>query len=433
MNRRNLKLLAFILGIFSLTPIRFVAVFSISEVLMFLFFPYLLFRIHSIIGDRKRIRWTLLLFILWIIAAFFSDFVNESSMTQFLKGGVRQIFQFNCFLFAFWIFKKENYIELFKYFSVGTVISSFLSVYYFQNLAFDSYELSERTSYGSYVYIVLIINLFYFRKYPRFVILSNFLYATGHLFAGDGSRSSFLVGFMSTFIILFSMVYTRWSFNGEQMSQKVRKQIPFLLVLIVLSGYSSKMLYEYLVLNSYMNEEAITKYEKQANSKMGFNILSGRMEPVAAALAIADAPLFGHGTSASDEAGYMIKAAEITGAPMDEIIRYYDLRRAEGTSLIPTHSHITTAWVYHGILGMLFWMYIFIIIVKFMFKYLFVYPEYSLYLIMFCIGRIWMLWFSPTQDMVTWGIFVALIVRIMDEQDTLKKQRNVTNCINKAI
>lgn len=415
--KRNL--FAFLIGLFSITTIRIVAVFTITEIILTLFLPYFLFKKESSITLRsKKTKTVLVLLSLWIIGAFISDILNQGSMFHFLKGSIRLIPWLGCFIFAFWFLKRE-YISLFKYFAVGTLFSFVLDVYIFQYITFDFYEITGRIVFYIISQLAILLSLFYFRNYPRASIIMIMLVGVSQLFAGEGNRSTFLLLFMSAFIVLVIMYYTRFNFNGELMSRAFRKNVFLIIGILIIASLGSKKIYESLVMNDFLSKKAKEKFEMQSNSEIG--LLSGRGEFISAALAIYDAPFFGHGSWALDTKNYGIKAAQIAGLPKKErdmLKSVYKRRNAAGkTPLIPCHSHLTSAWVYHGILGALFWFYIFYLLMIFLIKYLFVKPALILYMIITALGQIWMLWFSPIQGTVIWAFYIALIIRIMDEKD----------------
>ncbi len=126
-------------------------------------------------------------------------------------------------------------------------------------------------------------------------------------------------------------------------------------IFALLSGY------EFLASEGYLGEDAKEHYEQQAAGDLGL-LLGGRQEVVVSLEAISDSPIFGHGSWAKDR-----KYIDLLTERM-RMLGYMDINDEVGPSyfgdLIPTHSHITGAWVEAGILGGIFWIWILILIAR---------------------------------------------------------------------
>jgi hypothetical protein len=100
--------------------------------------------------------------------------------------------------------------------------------------------------------------------------------------------------------------------------------------------------------NGWLGLEATDKYLAQTSGDLGL-LQSGRTEQLVSIRAIADSPIIGHGSWAKDYAyvSLMIDILESKGVPY---VEYY------GGDLIPTHSHLSGAWVEAGVMGGVFWL-----------------------------------------------------------------------------
>ncbi len=101
--------------------------------------------------------------------------------------------------------------------------------------------------------------------------------------------------------------------------------------------------------NGWLGLDAMDKYLAQTSGDLSL-IGSGRTEMLASVQAIADSPIVGHGSWAKDYAyvSLMIDILESKGVTV--VGEYY------GGDLIPTHSHLFSAWVEAGIMGGVFWL-----------------------------------------------------------------------------
>ena len=107
--------------------------------------------------------------------------------------------------------------------------------------------------------------------------------------------------------------------------------------------------YETAADNGWLGPDARDKYLAQTSGDLGL-IASGRAESLVSVRAIADAPIIGHGSWAKDDAYTSL---------MVDILRSKGIEVADNSSegaLIPTHSHLSSAWVEAEIMGGVFWL-----------------------------------------------------------------------------
>ena len=148
------------------------------------------------------------------------------------------------------------------------------------------------------------------------------------------------------------------------------------------------MLYGAAATNGLLGPEALEKYEMQTRGDTGL-LLGGRAESLVSTQAIADSPIIGHGSWASDYTYVNLYLAllerrglQIAGDP------YAD-------SLIPSHSFLLGSWVEAGILGGVFWIYVFAVCGRSLFSLLHI-PSWSRPFVAFTVlSLMWDVLFSP--------------------------------------
>jgi O-antigen ligase len=88
--------------------------------------------------------------------------------------------------------------------------------------------------------------------------------------------------------------------------------------------------------------------------------VGGRPETLVAIQAIRDSPILGHGSYPVDPKYLELKQ------DIQYVHGYSDSDSAEDIvdPVIPTHSHLTMAWVESGILGGICWIYIFVLVLR---------------------------------------------------------------------
>jgi hypothetical protein len=119
---------------------------------------------------------------------------------------------------------------------------------------------------------------------------------------------------------------------------------------VAVAGFLVLQVYAYAASEGLLGWAAKDKYLAQSRGNQTI-LLAGRPETYASVPAIIDAPLLGHGSWARDMKYVELEQAALAAAGEDtEKIPEFDL--------IPTHSHLFGAWVEHGVMGGLFWMWV---------------------------------------------------------------------------
>lgn len=136
-------------------------------------------------------------------------------------------------------------------------------------------------------------------------------------------------------------------------------RIVLLGVLVIAAAGAARAVVMRLASQGMLGQEAMEKNELQARSQLGL-FLGARPEILVSSRAVLDSPIVGHGSWAKDT-GY----AEM----YRDLCQRYGLmpdRRdnPDEEELIPTHSHLMDAWVGGGILGALFWIAVFCVVMK---------------------------------------------------------------------
>ena len=108
--------------------------------------------------------------------------------------------------------------------------------------------------------------------------------------------------------------------------------------------------YSYVARRGTLGDVARLKYEDQATGRFGV-LLGGRDELLASAQAIVDSPLIGHGSWAQD--------AKYPALLAQRQVEYGYNPSSDSPDLIPTHSYLFGAWVEAGLMGALFWGFVF--------------------------------------------------------------------------
>ena len=427
MNFTKNQIIAFLFGLGATITIRIVGIFAISDLIAIIFLPFLVVKRYMFVDKRFRIAIVLLL--LWMFSTIISDIYNKTAIIDAVKGILTLVPFLACFVFAYWMLHK-NY-EIMIPFLWGYAISFTLSAGFGLDASYQESltreGLTSVTQLSHYSKILIWISssfingafsITYFKKYPRFVVLGMFLFSFLSLL--EGTRSGFLFNFIISIILGFIVFETRgMPWKGQLWQVHLKKKLPGIIILLIALIFLSKNLYQISVEKGYLGEYETKKYEMQNNSKIG--LLSGRGEFIGAFLAIRDSPLLGHGSYAKDTEGYGYRASILSESPPDIIITN---QKEIGKYYIPTHSHIWQAWVYNGILGGVFWIYILVgILGLFIKNYMFCYPKYQAYVLTASIGTLWPILFSPFQQKTLLATTIVFIIVLMKNYKVRRKRK----------
>jgi O-antigen ligase len=212
----------------------------------------------------------------------------------------------------------------------------------------------------------------------------------------------------------FYLVVTRLSRkkNPEATRLKARTVVA-LAVSILLSVVLVMWMYGRAATAGYLGQDAKDKYQQESSGKYGV-LVGGRPELLAEIPAIYDSPILGHGSWAKQRI-YLIeehRALQLLG--YEGVLPVFREDLKEG--LIPAHSYIFQAWVDGGILGAVFWAWIFLLTARVLLR---VYPENAEFLPLASLLSFMLLWdilFSPygTPGRISFPYSIVILMTLLD-------------------
>lgn len=165
--------------------------------------------------------------------------------------------------------------------------------------------------------------------------------------------------------------------------------------------------------SGFIDEDAQAKNESQLQG--GF-LLAGRPEIVVSSRAVLEHPFIGWGSFAKS-----YKFVEMLNDFQTKYGFQTDLADTEENlqGLIPAHSHIMGAWVWAGMLGAVFWVYIFLLAGKALLKLSLLKPPLALFYAFLLVSFLWDILFSPFQAFRrgTESFLLVVILDLLTRQD----------------
>ena len=415
-NHQSLAIM-FFLGLFSETHIRFVGSIGISELLLFLSAP-VVFMIDYRVLKRDGFMPVIVLAILSCIGCIISSLHNNTH-PQLLYRGFASAYSLFAVPVVFHHFLRRNLNSL-RWYIIGVSISAIITIFAFRNgveaITFEkggevigSGELFVVRHFGMLFSLALLA---FYMQCPTLVSVGlfslPFIYT---ILTTSSGRSGVLTMVMTLFMVIF--VHRRWS--------RITRLKKHLLTLIVIGGSWAGILsmgYKYAAQEGMLNEKAQQKYEAQTKKGSGplALLMSGRGEFFVGLMAAFDEPFWGHGPWPLDTKGYYRDFLRDYG-DYDDYRRYEDyqnyLAMASGSfgyHALPVHSMIIGNWVFFGILGFPYWIYILLRIIYLLRRYIDAIPQWFGYLSFIIPSLLWNIFFSPFGARMSMGVSITAIM-----------------------
>jgi hypothetical protein len=384
-----------------------------SEILVLVMAPFLLVR-HGERAFRREYLWFYLLLFGWFLGTIMSDVYMDSPFSSRLKGIARVVFfGLDFIVLAILINRKARGLIVFALSMIPVRIMGVRAL---------AGEFSIQWKFGlgicAAVVLTLISSHFYAqRKYWTSVFLSLFLAALNLIFA---ARSAILVALVSCALIMPVFVDMPNKPNkgkrGARAPAGRGKDLARAMILLLLAGagaYLANKAVEWGASHNLFSEGTQEKFQQQASGKLGM-LIGGRPETLVAIQAIRDSPILGHGSFAMD-----VRYLEM----MQDIQYEYGYTETDepeetDTPGIPTHSHLTLAWVDSGILGGIFWIYIMILTIRAILALAFLRPALAPLYCYFLVEFVWDILYSPmgSVDRIMGDYFILIGYQILTEQ-----------------
>lgn len=424
MNPRTTKRDAFwlfMIGCFSMTQIRLGAKIGISEAVCFLAMPFILMRDY---GSYRRDGVSLYfnLTLLWIAGALFSDFYNHSFFEQVIRGFSVPLLIFSVSV-CIYHFLRRNPSNL-KWLLLGIAVSSVMSIFVFQrgkggDLAAEGDMAGAVEAVVGYklfwanmakTWLLLPIQALYLKTPRLYIIVAMLVVAFVNAMAGG--RSAFAVSILAFILVII---------GGKQIATmgRIRRFFPLLIVLMVICMAAIKGVYSYAATHGYLNEQEMLKYQRQTDkgSDIKSLLIAGRGDFFIGLFAALDKPFIGHGSQAFDTYGYEEEYLERYGT-MQERSDYMKAKAMGRLRTIRAHSHVICYWMWHGVAGLSFWVYVFYLAIQTIHKRMDLVPEWFGFLAIELSAFLWDYFFSPFGLRVTeCTLFCVLLILVKLEKD----------------
>lgn len=418
MKRENIP--ALLIGMWALTQINIIGFLGISELVMYLYAPFVL-RHNWSLFKKDGLGTLFILLFLTMLSCIVSGLYNHCSPTAIIKGLATIYGLFAAITVIYPILRNDP--DNLKWILIGLALSSVICVFIFQPGSAHVDGMSDRNSLQASVmgyplfwiqqistWCTLPIKIAYLHVPMWYMIGTPTALALYALISTASGRSTFLVMMFGVMLI-----YMTRTLSSNLLQRK--KRFTIIVILVCTAGVCFATAYKYAAKQGLLGENAKIKYEKQVlNSGRGEGILAiimgGRLEFFIGATACLKHPLLGCGPHAEDKEGlinyFFSKYGTYEDLEMLEKKRKMDALAGIYYQTIPAHSHIITFWLWYGIVGGIFWVYILLIFFQTLRNYFDAIPQWCGYLALILPSATLAIFFSPFGDRVMKGILVCV-------------------------
>ena len=339
--------LAVALGIFTSISVHLVGDIPIAELVLLLIAPMLLG-----VGGRRlarpQVRPVLILMGLWLAGEALADIYHKTAWYDWVRADSSIIF-FSLDLIAFIVLLGKNERRKVLYIA-GLALGTILKTRYLPDPVAIEFPWKFGYAEGVIILALLISCYFYAQR----------AYSISGLFIVSVIVTNLLLNFRSPLLQLIITIALVFPIIPERISRlTILPRAGSTMRVVVLAGLAlgagalADSLVHWVTDVGLLSEAARAKNESQ--EKGGGLLLGGRPEFLIGLRAALDSPLIGHGAWAKDFK-YTEMMADMLAENNEDVNRVAIESLSGG--LIPGHSELVTTWVWAGLPGVIFWLYI---------------------------------------------------------------------------
>jgi hypothetical protein len=404
----------FILGLGSQLQVLFSL--SISEILILCCAPFVL---KSELPHMRR-HGVLMFFYMALflfLGCIVSLIVNHAASYQVLRGlAITGILVCSVIIAYHMLRIDPNGV---KWYFIGAMLSTFICIFIFKRsveVAMVGGTDVDSIVSGPLFWIERLTALFY-TPAMAFYLRMPLAYSAGipifftvfSMLISESGRSAALGALGTAAVVLIGR-------KKRESIQAMGRHFVLVSCIAVLGIFAAKSAYQWAAYNNYLGEKARAKYERQSagGTSIVRLLIGGRAGSFVGLLAIADSPIWGKGYWAPDTENYYETFLSKYGNPVD-YEQYINRKMAfaekgidiRASKMISCHSHITSFWLWFGLPGLLFWMYVLYVVFRYLRYDAYAVPQWFFWLAAGVPGFMWSLFFSPFNSRVGLPLWVV--------------------------
>jgi len=330
----------------------FVGAIPIAEIIAIPLTPFLIFLYWRKAFSRRMVL-IFALIGLWLFGQVVTDIIRRTPTLDRMRGFAAITF-FAADLACLAALLKGSDRRKVVFF-IGYAIGALLFARFQPEGLYDFWKFGY--SYGSMI-IATIISCYFYRR-RKYLITGLIFIAIISANLIFNYRSPILFAFVVMVLVLPIIPERVGAFKLLPRQGSLARTL-VLAGMAVCAGALAQSLLHWATARGLAGEDAQQKNLTQEQSKKGI-LLGARPEIQVSWQAVMDSPIIGHGSWAKDP-----QYAEMLNDIQVENGIGQDIEDAGATAegVIPAHSHLMGTWVWAGVLGAVFWVYIFWLVVK---------------------------------------------------------------------
>lgn len=334
--------LAFLVPLAMAYQVEIIGRLYAAEFLLLLMLPLLLIDRGGMLLESLP-KTVLALACAWFASQVLTDIVDGTPYADWSRGWSKIFFFIVNFAVIYMlIYGNRRRIVLF---AIGLALGLAVSNNRYANFEMVASPWKFMYGFSATLALVAAIQFRAIRRVPMLPVL--LMIGVGALNMYMGWRSMAGVCFLAAMYLMAQAVFGK---KGGQVTPPTNTRLAVIFVLGVVAAWFVLFVYEMAAMDGLLGADARDKLIAQTSSGAGI-LLGGRHEVLVSLQAILDSPILGHGSWAQDRR-YVDMLVAMTRAADEEI------QASWFGDLIPTHSHLTGAWVEAGLLGGVFWLFI---------------------------------------------------------------------------
>ena len=397
--------LVFLIPFFQFVQIKVIGVLTGSDALFLLTFLYLAARFRLRVSTPLAKRF-IMFCSLWLASQIGTDLIRRIGPVQFARNWSSISVTLVAFTVLFTLlYGRPRRMIIYGWGSVlGSVVAFFVNP--------SIFAVDEPWKFGLAGPVTLAVILLASRKEFGSTLKIQLLLFIGLVNVYLGARSMGGVCLAAALFVFISRGVHKEKSATAKLPTMTKVAIAISLVLSVVGVVSA---YQYVAGHGMLGEQAEKKFKVQSVGKYGI-LLGGRTEILGSLPAIYDSPLIGHGSGARDPKYLIIEQETLARLGYDQAAEGFEQTVEEGNGAIPTHSYLFGAWVASGVLGAVFWAWVWGLAARALFMK---YPRtlYLLPLVVFsALGILWDIVYSPygTYSRVSAPFYVVIFISCLE-------------------
>ncbi|MBL0225854.1 MAG: hypothetical protein IPQ16_09855 [Geobacteraceae bacterium] len=409
------NILAFIIPCAMFVEVNVIGRLFVPEIILLILLPLLVyFRSKWLL--RPVARKMIIFVLLWLSAQIFTDLVREIPFVDWSRGWAKIVFFLLNFISLYLLLSRRK-IRI-TLFCAGIVVGQILSFF----ISPDDYAIEYPWKFGlGYPVTTTFVLLSQTNVVKRIKYGTEFLISLA-------AAINLLLGFRSLALICVGtvayIVFNKRSLRRGTAAATLSKWAMVNLAILLLgAGFATIQAYKYAAEMELLSEKNTKKYLQQESGQYG-TLLSSRPELLASSLAIFDSPVIGHGSWAKDPK-YNLTIAYLMADLGYKNPQTYVRKGDEG--LIPTHSHLFGAWVESGVVGALFWGWVWLLALKALWKLHNVRESLMPLAAFVCLNILWNVLFSPfgAEGRVYMAYYIVLIFFVLSRAGVVSQPKEM--------